>query len=107
MRQFKTKAVAIEAEQLTDDNVEELARLCGGVIVEEIHPRHPDRKYRGINVPTAQSGNVRLSQGQWLVRDAFGRFGVLSDREFNQDFEDVEKPPASQEPMDARKGKQI
>lgn len=86
MQKFKTKAEFIEAEQLSKDNAKDLVKMCGGVLVGESNPRDPEDVYTAINVPTVE-GNVRLSEGMWLVKDVFGRWGAMGESAFDEMFE--------------------
>lgn len=62
----KNNGAIVKAVALTRDNAERLAATCGGLLVEEIDPQVPDRKYPAINVPTPD-GNKRLQEGFYLV----------------------------------------
>ena len=78
-RNIKSPSMIVEAVQVTEENVEQVANWCGGTIIEEIDAQNPDLKYAGINVPTT-SGINRASLDSWVVRhhDKFMIAGPLS-----------------------------
>lgn len=90
MKQFKSRAQYIEAEQLTRENAAELALMCGGHLVEEIDPRNDSVRFVAINVPTTR-GNIRLSEGQYLTRDVYGRWGTMGQRAFAELYDTDEE----------------
>lgn len=85
MQQYTTLPETVYAEQLTRDNVEELARLCGGQVIIETDPRNPDNKYVALNVPTL-SGVKRASEGQMLIKYQEGSWGVMGATAFRETF---------------------
>ena len=60
----------VEAEQLTNDNAEELAEWCNGTIIVE-HDKINHTTSKAINYPTLR-GNRRVSAGQFLVKTSDG-----------------------------------
>lgn len=81
---YRTRSEYIEAMQLTADNVKEVALWCGGQEVEEFDPV-TDERFAGINIPT-MDGTARVSQGDYIFRDAKRRFWRRSAQEFQKEF---------------------
>lgn len=77
----------VEAHQLTEDNTSELARLCGGRVVQEIDPT-TEARYPAINVPTL-GGTRRLGLGDYLVRHANYTWMVVEGSIFEQQYREV------------------
>lgn len=71
------------AVQLTKENASDLAKWCGGRIVEESDALSPQKKYVGINVPIFD-GPKRLSEGDYLARNRDGQFSVWAERSFTK-----------------------
>lgn len=70
---YRKKAVTIEANQLTKDNVEAVALWCGGQRVEEIDPNDSDIRFVAINIPTLE-GVMRASEGDYIIKGVQGEF---------------------------------
>lgn len=85
MQWYTTLPETVAADQLTKDNAEELARLCGGQVITETNPRDENQKYVGINVPTLR-GVERLSEGMMLVKYPEGSWGVMGPHTFREKF---------------------
>ena len=79
------KPVEVEAVQLTHDNVKDVVAWCDGLEVVEQDPTNPSITFAGINVLT-QSGMVRLSEGQYLIRGTSGHFFVAGPNTFEHNF---------------------
>lgn len=79
----------IEAAQLTSENVHELATWCGGQRVVEMDALDSTLKYVGINVPTFLGGNLRASEGFYIVKDSLGSFFVRKPGEFEDLYEAI------------------
>jgi len=107
MQKYRVKNrpnVKVEAEQLTAENVDRLANICQGQIVEEGRSK-PDQE--AINVKTP-NGRERLHQGMYLVKVG-ENFYTASAVNFEMRYEldrplvDVEAPepfgyPATDDP---------
>lgn len=81
-------SVTIEANHLTQLNVEAVAVWCGGVSVVEHDAFNHETTFAAINVPTIE-GMVRAQEGDWVVRDPQGHFYVEKDSIFKERFEPV------------------
>lgn len=85
---YQRKSFTVEAVQVTQENMREVAKWCGGTIAQT-----PDKKfYVALNV--ANNGPRRIFRaymGYWVVLAMGGRFMVYPDKSFNATFE-PEKP---------------
>ena len=83
----------VQAARLTEDNASEVAEWCGGDLIEEIDPEHPEEMQPGINVRT-QTGFARASLHMYVVKIG-GSFYVAHNRVFENRYEPVkgEAPP--------------
>ncbi len=79
----------VNAEQLTQENGNQLAQWCEGVLVQEIDPFDSERTFNGINVPTA-NGAKRCSLGDYIVKDELNWFYVVARYEFEHTYEKKE-----------------
>ena len=83
---FRKKPVEIEAMQLTRDNAQEVARWCGGRVVELVKPSDPTDVYIALSIPTLE-GAMRAETfhqstwngreytgGDWIIRGVQGEF---------------------------------
>lgn len=77
----------IEARQVTADDVIEVAAWCGGQVVEEFNPL-TDESHPGVNVPTL-NGPMRASDGDYVVKEVGGRFGIYKKHQFEAKFEEL------------------
>ena len=83
MRMYRKISSFVQAEQLTDDNAESLAKLCGGKVTK-------DRRMQSsvmVLVPTLQ-GLEPLRKGLFLVRRDH-RFTVMTPEEFLAEYEPI------------------
>lgn len=94
--------IRVEAVRLNEDNVEEVAKWCGGDLVDEIDPEHPQEMQKGINVRTP-TGVARASLNMYVAQ--FGRaFFVSHNRPFEMVYQPVNRPaPPLESAGDARK----
>lgn len=91
MRYRRRQDIEVEAYQLTRRNIDSVSHLCGGRIRALPVPTSPpsDPLLR-LDVPTLE-GVKRACLGDWVVRDARMEWDVLTDDEFNEQFEAVEE----------------
>lgn len=82
---FKRKSVEVEARQLTEENVSELAHWVAGLAVKELDP-FTHEEHVALNMPTLE-GVVRVSKGDYVVRTSDGEFSRCSERTFQETFE--------------------
>lgn len=83
---FKRKVNSVEAVQVTEDNVFDLARWCGGIA--DVNTRSLYSHENKLIYPTLE-GSKYAMYGVWLIKDESGRFSTLSDEEFKERFEYV------------------
>lgn len=81
--------VHVEAVRLTEDNATEVAAWCGGTLIEEIDPEHPEETQPGINFNT-HMGMKRASLHMYVVRTG-DHFFTTSNRRFEEIFEPVHR----------------
>jgi len=78
-------AMRVYADELV---MSEVARWCGGVMKSEAKASdHTDVAY-WIKIPT-MAGLVRARPGDYIVKDADGRFSVWKQSDFEDEYERV------------------
>lgn len=75
----------VQAVLLTRENLEEVAKWCGGDSVEVSKPGDPTDVYYGIDYPTL-SGKARINLNHYLIRNEFGKFSSLNKETFERVF---------------------
>lgn len=85
---YRHKISQVEAEKLTKENVDELTAWCNGVAVREENIFDSNQVMVGINVPCNQ-GNIRASEGDYILKNATGNFHVRSAINFEDQFEEA------------------
>lgn len=71
----------VEAEQLTSDNVAEVAYWCNGHTVEEIDALDDSKTFAALNVFTL-NGPKRAQEGDYIVKFPAGNFLVVPSHKF-------------------------
>lgn len=87
---FRKKPVEIQAMLLTRDNVHEVARWCGGRVIEESKASDPSDVYIGLDIPTLE-GLMRAAVGHWIIRGVQGEFYPCKPDIFAATYEEVTK----------------
>lgn len=77
--------VAVEAIQLSAESVHRAAVWSGAVETEEIDPFDKTVRFVALNVPTLQ-GIERCQEGDYVVKDNEGNFGVVKKSEFEAKY---------------------
>lgn len=102
MTKYRKKPVEIEALQLTRENVAEVARWCGGRVVEEAKPGDPTDVYIALDIPTLEGtmrgetlhsstwNGRRYIGGDFIIRGVQGEFYPCKPDIFEQTYERVE-----------------
>lgn len=85
-RRYIKKPYAVEALQLTRDNVNFVANWCLGNIVRMVNPNDPSDVYIGLDIVT-YSGRVRVQVSDYITKDVRGQFGKISALEFDSDYQ--------------------
>src|SRR5690349_3416054 len=78
--------IAVDAVQLTADNVDEVASWCSGHKVIEHDALDHEKTFVGINVPTCE-GVVRASEGDYIIKDVMFEFHVRRPGDFESKYE--------------------
>ena len=76
---------AIEAIQLTKENVDQVVAWCDGTPIEETDALDSEKRYVGINIPS-WGGVVRASEGDFVIKDHLGEFHTRWPQHFNNMF---------------------
>lgn len=84
---YKPKGTRVKADQITLDNVGDMARMLMG----RVRKTQPDfegvSSVLGIEYPTFE-GIVRADVGSWIVQDTAGVFvQIMTDEEFTSAYE--------------------
>lgn len=88
MGQFRKKPVVIEAFQVTNDTLFEVAAWCDGTVVGAGTPR------AGILINTLE-GTMRADLGDWVIRGIKGEFYPCKPDVFEATYEPVEDTETS------------
>lgn len=80
-------SILVEAIRLNEENAASVAAWCGGDLVEERDPEHPEEMQPGINVRVAGGAMKRASLHMYVIK--FGRNFFV---EHNRPFELIYKP---------------
>ncbi len=84
MAKYRRKPIVIDAEQLTEGNLENLENWCGGSIKgTRLH-----RSERVIDVQTL-AGEVRVNIGDWIICGIRGEFYPCKPDIFKATYEKV------------------
>lgn len=87
--------IEVEAVRLNEDNAAQVAAWCGGELVEEISPEHPQEMQPGVNVETGE-GTKRASLHMYVVK--FGKhFFVSHVRPFEEKYKPATRQPSPPE----------
>ncbi len=86
MKNYRKKPVEIQAWQLTRDNVYEVAKWCGGRVVQQAKPGDPTDVYIGLDIPTLEGvmraetfateewDGHKYNGGDFVIRGVDGEF---------------------------------
>lgn len=92
-RPYQIKApIVVEALELTPLTVHKAAVWTGGVEIEEIDPEDRSKRFVALNIPTNRPDMpvVRVSEGDYIIKDPHGRFSKVSKEDFREYLEPVE-----------------
>lgn len=87
MKEYRRKPEEVQGARLEESNVDQLARWCGGVRVEEQHALD-GTTFVGINVPT-MDGVVRASEGDFILKNSRGETFVETAGKFLYEYEEA------------------
>ena len=86
-RYFKRKRNQIEAVRVDEENVKTVAKWCGGeafrIGTDKYIKPAPEP---GLRVPSL-GDPIQVWLGEWLIKDEDGRFSVMSNKEFMEEYE--------------------
>lgn len=88
---YSSKAVNIEAVELTKDNVDELSKWCGGRPVEMKDALDEEKTFVGLNIPTLE-GTMRASEGDFIIKGLRGEFYPCKPDVFHAKYEELVVP---------------
>ena len=74
-----------EAMKLTAENRNEFADWCGGHITKN----HDGWRGRPLVIIFRTGWRIQVMDGQWVVRDQYGKFAVYTENELFTKFEEV------------------
>lgn len=95
-QKFRKKPVIIEAMLLTRSNVHEVARWCGGRVIEEAKSSDPSDVYIAVDIPTlegvmrAETMDVsgRYPHGDAVIHGINGEFYPCKPDIFDKTYEE-------------------
>ena len=85
MAKYRKKPVVIEAMLLTEGNLEQVEKWCGG----DIKGTALHRSERVLDIQTLE-GEMRANIGDWIIRGVKGEFYPCKPDIFEQTYEKVE-----------------
>lgn len=78
VKRYSTTPEVVEAAQVTKENMEDLAKWCGG----EVRESHDEAVVPFLMIPTI-AGALPARVGEWLLKNTYtNRLVVLSQRQF-------------------------
>lgn len=95
-KKYRKKPVIIEAMILTRDNIHEVARWCGGRVVEKVKPGDPTDVYIGLDIPTLEgvmraetfdSSGQGYEHGDYVIHGVKGEFYPCKPDIFEKTYE--------------------
>ena len=86
---YRKKPVVIEAMQFTRENMEEVARWCGGSIAGEMTVTGTPIAYALMYIPTLE-GVMDALTGDWIIKGVKGEFYPCKPDIFEATYELVE-----------------
>lgn len=96
---YRHKSTPVEAVQLTRKNVNEVAKWCGGKVVERVKPGDPSDVYIALDLPStgepiraetfhwSTHDGRKYNGGEYVVRDDNGAFHAVSPVDFEAEYE--------------------
>lgn len=101
MKTYRKKPVEIQAWQLTRENVAEVAKWCGGRVVEIAKPGDPTDVYIGLDIPTLEGvmraetfhrstwDGSKYNGGDFVIKGVQGEFYSCRTDIFQETYEEV------------------
>lgn len=89
MTMYRKKPVTIEAQgPLTAANISEIARWCGGRVIEDPKASDPTDVYYGLDIPTLE-GTMRGNIGDYIIKGVQGEFYPCKPDIFQSTYEEI------------------
>lgn len=91
MKTYRKKPVEVQAWHITKENVYEVAKWCGGRVIQEIDPADPTDVYIGLDIPTLE-GVMRAKisgGGDYVIRGVHGEFYSCDNEIFWKTYEEA------------------
>jgi hypothetical protein len=82
MNKYRKKPFVIKAVQLSDNNIEEVAKWCDGIIVHDLLKK----MVRGIEIPTLE-GDMLATIGDYIIKGIKGEFYPCKPDIFEASYE--------------------
>lgn len=87
IKHYRVKPDNQEAVEVTKDNMSDIAKWCGGSVMEGMGVE-PGDKGDYLYIPTI-SGPISARPGEIVAKDSNGRFNVFDKDRFNRKYEEV------------------
>jgi len=85
IQKYTTRPDEVEAVQVTSENIDQIARWCGGEVVREGKASDPTDVYQAVTVPRV-NGPIDARLGYYVIKNSRGRFEVSSPEIFEKKF---------------------
>ena len=86
IKRYQVKPDNQEAVEVTKDNMSDIAKWCGGAVMEGMGVE-PGDKGDYLYTPTI-SGPISARPGEIVAKDSNGRFNVFDKDRFNRKYEE-------------------
>jgi len=99
---YRRKIIAVEAIQVTEENLYEIAKWCGGDVRTDYETKE---KFIKISVlHPLKPEHSRAYSGNWILKSAAG-YKIFNDKAFLSSWEKVEKESTPEEKLREHLGK--
>lgn len=101
IKRYRKKPVEIEAMALSRNNIQEVAKWCGGRVVSEANPADRTDVYLALDIPTLEGvmraetthwstwNGSEYTHGDWIIRGVQGEFYPCKPDIFEATYEEV------------------
>lgn len=86
----KTTGETVRAEQVTESDMDMLARYTHSIVDTEQDEQGNSIRYLLLRQTNGFTRHAGI--GDWIIRRTGNRWDILSDQEFTAEYEDAEKP---------------
>lgn len=99
---YRRKVIAVEAIQVTDETLYEIAKWCGGDVRTDYETKE---KFIKISVlHPLKPEHSKAYSGNWILKSAAG-YKIFNDKAFLSSWEKVEKESTPEEKLQEHLGK--